>query len=506
MNNRWLLIIFAVSGTAALVYEITWIRPLSLIFGTTIYAVSTIVASFILGLALGSWVGGKYTDRMKNPLKIFAYLQIGVGVYGIALLPIFGILPDVYLFFYDLTYPNLPIFMFLQVTMAMSVILIPATMMGTTLPLLFRSYSKEFDTIGRDVGKLDASNSIGAVIGTLAAGFIMIPFLGIQNTIIIVAIVNIGLGIIILVSKKLVSKKFLLLIIISVGLLFAAIPGYDVELVGKGVYAYHGENFSSEYFKKIQEKRDVKFYKESMYSTIVVYSLPDTEVKLSINGKIQCSTEPRVKIGLHNLALFPYEMFEHNHGKPKNALNIGLGCGITSKWIADKVNTTTIEIDSVVTETTKYFVAPFEHNLIIDDGRNWMLRNNEKFDIIITEPFDPFVNNGAMYTLEYFELMDKTLSEKGVVAQWVPNFEFREEDFFIMYNTFHHVFPYVYIFQMQPMSDSQWVFVGSHHPLEIPEDEELFLYDQDDINYRETVLNVDDRPVLEFSVARNIYD
>jgi len=238
----------------------------------------------------------------------------------------------------------------------------------------------------------------------------------------------------------------------------------------------------------------------------VVYQLPDSEMKLSINGKIQCSTDPRVKIGLHNLALFPYEMFLENHGTPKNALNIGLGCGITSKYIADRVDTTTIEIDPIVPETTKYFVPPFEHDLVIDDGRNWMLKNNEKFDIIITEPFDPYVNNGAMYTLEYFQMMDKTLSEKGVVAQWVPNFEFKEEDFMVLFNTFHHVFPYVYIFQMEPMSNAQWVFVGSHNPLEIPEDEILFLYDQDDIKKKKTVLNTDDRPVLEFSVARNIYD
>jgi len=133
------------------------------------------------------------------------------------------------------------------------------------------------------------------------------------------------------------------------------------------------------------------------------------------------------------------------------------------------------------------------------------VRNDQKFDIIITEPFDPFVNNGGMYTLEYFELLNKNLSEKGVAAQWVPNFEFTEEDFMILFNTFHKVFPYVYIFQMEPMSDAQWVFVGSQNELLVPDDE-LFLYDQDDIKDRETVLNTDDRPVIEFSVARNIYD
>jgi len=81
---------------AALIYEIIWIRPLSLVFGSTIYATSTIIASFILGLALGSWLAGRYSDRLQNPLKYFAIIQIGVGVYGAFLLPIFAVLPNVY--------------------------------------------------------------------------------------------------------------------------------------------------------------------------------------------------------------------------------------------------------------------------------------------------------------------------------------------------------------------------------------------------------------------------
>ena len=114
---------------AALIYEIIWIRPLTLVFGSSVYAVSTIISSFILGLAIGSWLAGKYSDRMKNPLKFFAMLQIGIGVFGIGLLPIFGFLPNIYLELYHLTFPNLYVFQFTQILMAMTIISIPATMM-----------------------------------------------------------------------------------------------------------------------------------------------------------------------------------------------------------------------------------------------------------------------------------------------------------------------------------------------------------------------------------------
>ncbi len=166
MNKKVLLILFGISGMTALIYEIIWIRPLSLVFGTTVYAVSTIVASFILGLAIGSWIAGRFSDRLQNPLKYFALIQIAVGFFGILLLPIFNLMPSVYLDLYHLTYPNQSIFMITQILMSMMIIAIPATLMGTTLPLMLKTYSTGFTTIGKDVGKLDASNSTGAFFGT----------------------------------------------------------------------------------------------------------------------------------------------------------------------------------------------------------------------------------------------------------------------------------------------------------------------------------------------------
>jgi len=111
-TSKWILILFGISGMAALVYEVTWIRPLSLVFGNTTYAISTIIAAFIFGLAMGSWFAGKYADRIKNPLNYFAFTQLGIGFYGILLLPIFAILPGIYLDVYHATFPNQNFFFF----------------------------------------------------------------------------------------------------------------------------------------------------------------------------------------------------------------------------------------------------------------------------------------------------------------------------------------------------------------------------------------------------------
>lgn len=102
-------------------------------------------------------------------------------------------------------------------------------------------------------------------------------------------------------------------------------------------------------------------------------------------------------------------------------------------------------------------------------------------------------------------MLEQRISENGIVTQWVPNFELTEEDFNILYNTFHSVFQYVYIYQMEPNDDSQWIMIGSKKSLDVKENE-LFLYNSEEIEVPPTILSTDDKPVLEFSSALNIYD
>lgn len=220
----------------ALIYEIIWIRPLSLVFGTTAYAVSIIVASFILGLAIGSWVAGRFTDGLQKPLKYFALIQIAVGFFGILLLPVFDLMPKVYLDLYHLTYPNQPLFMISQILMSIGIITIPATLMGTTLPLMLKAYSKEITNIGKDVGKLDASNSIGAFFGTLTAGFLLIPILGIHDGVLITASINIIVGTLILITKKYLNLKYVSIIIICIIPLMIFYPSYDENHLANAIF------------------------------------------------------------------------------------------------------------------------------------------------------------------------------------------------------------------------------------------------------------------------------
>src|SRR3989338_11531999 len=95
--RKFILIAFMISGFTALVYEIVWARPLQLIFGSTIYAVSTILTTFFVGFTLGSYAFRNLADRIKNPEKLFAFLELGIGLYGLIILGIFKITMSIYL-------------------------------------------------------------------------------------------------------------------------------------------------------------------------------------------------------------------------------------------------------------------------------------------------------------------------------------------------------------------------------------------------------------------------
>lgn len=503
INKNLLILIFALSGMAALIYEIIWIRPLSLVFGSTVYAVSTIISSFILGLAIGSWLAGRYSDKMSNPLKYFAIFQIAIGAYGILLLPVFGYLPGLYLEVYNATFPNLYLFQFTQILMSMAIISIPATLMGTTLPLIFKAYSQNFSSIGYDVGKLDASNSVGAVFGTLAAGFLMLPLLGVQTSILITALVNFSIGTTLLSLRGHIKKQYIIAIIIGIVLLFLYTPGYDVKTLNFGIYAYMIPGLEIDELKPSLEKQEVLFYKDSLYSTVVVTS-SNQALSLKINGKGQCNSSPPAIFGASLLASIPYEVFTDNYGHPDNALVVGLGCGISARWLSEYTNTTTIEVDPAVVDASKLFYQYIDQNLVVDDARNWLLRNDEKFDFVMAQPQDPFENHGSLFTKEYFELLNKRITPRGIVSQWVPLFEMTLDDWYIFYNTFNSVFPNVYIFKLSTTGLEEAIMIGSQQPLEIKKNER-YLGSHDRFNPIETILNTDDHNTLEYSTALNQY-
>ncbi|MBR9683432.1 MFS transporter [Candidatus Woesearchaeota archaeon] len=194
--KRLLLIAFALSGMTALIYEVVWTRPLQLIFGSTIYAVSTMLTTFMFGFALGSYTFRNLADRVKNPALLFAGLELGIGLYGLIVLSLFAILPSIYLSLLEV-----PGFQFLQFLLSFAVLIIPATLFGATWPAINKAYT-QLSELGKDAGLLYSFNSLGAMAGSIAAGFLLIPAFGIRMSALLTASLNIFVAIIVFIYVR----------------------------------------------------------------------------------------------------------------------------------------------------------------------------------------------------------------------------------------------------------------------------------------------------------------
>jgi spermidine synthase len=186
--------IFFASGTAGLVYEVLWTRQLALIFGATTYAVSTVLATFMGGLALGSYVFGRWIDRRDNPLWAYAALEVVIGLYALLVPALFGALRPAYVLLLQAELPY-SLLALARALLAACVLIVPATLMGGTFPILARFWVRTRSDVGRGAGILYFVNTAGAISGCVLAGFYLIEVFGISGTTWIAAATSISAGV-----------------------------------------------------------------------------------------------------------------------------------------------------------------------------------------------------------------------------------------------------------------------------------------------------------------------
>lgn len=200
--RKVVLPLFLVSGTAGLIYEVAWARAFGVVFGNTIYAASTVLTVFMLGMAMGSWFFGRLADRSTRPLRLFALLELSIGIYAIVFPTILTATDIFYLWFYRSYHPSFYPLSLVRFVLSVLILLFPTVVMGGTLPVLTRLWAKKEPEekishahAGRSVGLLYSINTFGAVAGSFLAGYVLIRILGVSNTIYVAAAANILVGI-----------------------------------------------------------------------------------------------------------------------------------------------------------------------------------------------------------------------------------------------------------------------------------------------------------------------
>ncbi|HEX6836512.1 MAG TPA: fused MFS/spermidine synthase, partial [Polyangia bacterium] len=186
---------FFLSGASGLVFEAVWTRELTLVFGSTALAMSTVLSVFMGGLALGSWLAGRWADRIADRLRAYALAEAGVGLYALAVPLVLAGYPALNAAMYRVLGGSPVGLSLARFIAAALLLLVPTTLMGATLPILSRHFVRDDGTsVAGTVGRLYAINTFGAVVGTFIGGFVLLPGVGVRATNYTAAATNLSLA------------------------------------------------------------------------------------------------------------------------------------------------------------------------------------------------------------------------------------------------------------------------------------------------------------------------
>lgn len=464
-----LAVSYGLAGFAALGLEVLFTRTLILVIGTSVYAFTLILAAFLVGIALGSYLASAVIDRKNNLWLFFSALEIGIGIAVIAANAILDRLPLLFQRIFDLLNASFFTIQFLEFGAIFLLLIIPTTLMGAAFPVALKLYTSDLRVVGRHTGALYACNTVGGVIGPALVVLVLIPFLGIQPSIVAMAMVYLGIGAVMAVfSPGVQPLKKGLAVVSAVVVAGAALrtPGWNRLLMTSGVY----------FHKEASAEGELLFYKEGRVATVAVYQAAGRGNKaLVMNGKVEASSiaDLHSQLLLGHLALLW-------HDRPEKVLVVGFGTGISTGAILRHPEVETvdvIELEPVVLEANSHFAADNYRVLqdpklrvTIDDGRHHALASREKYDVIAADAFDVWVKGSSnLWTRDTFELYRQRLAEGGVVIQWLPMYAIDPADLKVMIRTFHAVFPHVLIWSTKGRSDgsADLLFMGSQRPLRV---------------------------------------
>lgn len=532
--EKVVLVGFCFSGMAALIYEVAWTNALSPVIGSTTYAMSTMLAAFMAGLSLGGFFGGIIADRSKNPIQTFAFLESLTAVFGLLTFYLIKSSTPLYawiFFTFDLSFSGFSVLQFLMVFLIM---LVPTTLMGMTLPVVLKSRAKKTEYFGYESGVAYAANNFGAIMGSMAAGFILIPAFGISMSNMTASVVNIIIAISIFALMK--EKKIIYWSVVLVYIVLALLFFFRLDAPKYELGYYDLTRYSSvESFDIQKSNYDILYSEEGLYGTTRVLRFNDDVYLLQTNGKIEGSVNRGAldgKIALKdeaNQKLLSYLPLEVN----KNArqyLNIGLGTGETvfkALKYENLENIDSVEINpNVIDVVKKYFFPEIftdkRVNLIVGDARNYLNLTKKKYDVIVNEPSYP-VDKGITYlfTKEFFDIVNSHLNENGVFVQWLPGYLLTKDDFTMMLSTFDSVFTQMHIWDI---NGSDVIIMGMNKENTIDEEslkKAINIREGADITSSlkyvmnsdsfseyakssglEKVILTDDKPVLEFNASK----
>ena len=428
----------ALSGLTALGAQVVWTRQLSLLFGASVYTFSVILSVFLVGLGLGSLAGSTVARRVEPGRSLGVAQLLLVLSIGWAAWAIVGLLPgwQPTATFLPWVYAS-PALAFAFDALRCAVALLPATTCwGASFPLALAAATGGADA-GRPVARVNAVNTVGALLGALGFTLLGIPYLGSHYAQqLLVAIAAVGAGLMLLRGTKVLAPA--ILVAVTAVASMAIVPQVPGRLIAYG--------------RSVNSWDSIKrflYLTEGATASIAVTEHVGGARQFHIAGKVEASdldVDMRLERMLgHVPALL--------HPNPRSVLIVGVGAGVTAGALAIHPEVERIvicEIEPAVPASARIHFGNQNHHvlddprvqLVFDDARHFLQTTNETFDIITSDPIHPWVRGAAtLYSLEYLELVRAHLNPGGVVTQWIPLYETDVRSVKSEIATFAQVFP-----------------------------------------------------------------
>ncbi|KMP11811.1 spermidine synthase [Candidatus Nitromaritima sp. SCGC AAA799-C22] len=461
----WMAVSF-VCGFTALAYEVLWTRLLVFSISSTVYSFSMMLGVFLLGIVLGSFFVIPVFRLELNVRTVLIGLQAGIAIYVIGSLYSMEQLLSAPWNSYNLQDPVAAFSRYFRDSSAL--MLLPTIALGMSFPILIKLISGGHKHIGRGTGQIYGANTLGAIFGSLVTGFLLLPGLGTQQSLLLVATLNLVLVMFLFRTGNYLTVALRkVLTVVLAGIVLAVNVGMPPNLL---------DRFFMRDSVGQRDLRQLLYFEEGLTDTVAVfednYGILDPDAKRLITNGISMSAANLVASRYMKLfAHVPILLLDN----PENVLVVCFGTGQTTgaAGIHPGVKSVdSLDLSASVVRAGTIFASQNHDalnnkkiNIILQDGRNHLLTTRKMYDVITSEPPPPrtaFTVN--LYTREYYEMARKRLKSGGIMAQWIPLHSQGEDEVRMHFKTFLSVFPHA----MAWMSvANEILIIGSDRPIEI---------------------------------------
>ena len=455
------------SGAATFGVEVLWTRSYALVIGSSVYAFNLMLLAVLLGIAGGAAVYGRVRPRITRAARAVGLLFVAAGLAVLLGQWVIGALPKAYLGALTVLPVSFAAHQLAGLGMCLATMLPVTLILGLTFPLLLHLAHSGGRSAQEASGRLYAWNTAGAIGGALAADLVLVPRLGLQPPYLVFAALLLGGGAWALAeaaaswprAARALAPASVLLALVAISPWWKP---WDPVLMSAGVHRYGLEwrdrvESVLDLGSWLREQQELVFYREGSEAVVAVSRSVNGRHFLSVNGKTDAGSGEEDVVTQRFIAHVPMLL----HPSPRRVLVIGWGAGATAASAAlyPLESLECVEIEPAVYAASGFFSELNEavredprFRITFRDGRNRLLRGRERWDVIVSEPSNPWISGVSnLFTREFYEVVLGRLAPDGVFGQWFHYYNLDEPDVKVEVNTFLAVFPHASLWLVPPV-------------------------------------------------------